>query len=205
LPAYSKASTIHRLSLKDVCFMDALSLLLGRNSAAKLCEPAPHGDALDNIYQAALRAPDHARLRPWRFLTVAGDGRYALGDLYAEALALRNPQATPQELDKARGKSLRAPLLIVVIACIKEHPKVPLIEQQLSAGCAAHGMLLAAHAQGFAGIWRTGANAFDRKVMDGLGLGVNEQIIGFLYLGSVDGNAKPLPKLNVTDFVQEWK
>jgi nitroreductase len=76
--------------------MDALSLLLGRNSAAKLCEPAPHGDALENIYQAALRAPDHARLKPWRFLSVAGDGRYALGDLFADALAARNPQATPE-------------------------------------------------------------------------------------------------------------
>lgn len=185
--------------------MDALSLLLGRNSAAKLCEPAPAGEALDTIFQAALRAPDHARLRPWRFLTVAADARYALGDIFADALVERNPQATPAELDKARNKTLRAPMIVIVVVNFQEHPKVPHIEQQLSAGCAAHAMLLAAHAQGFAGIWRTGANAFDRRVMDTLGLAVNEEIVGFLYLGTVDGRYKPLPNLAIADYVQEWK
>jgi nitroreductase len=185
--------------------MDALALLHHRNSAAKLTDPAPAGDALINIYKAALRAPDHARLRPWRFLTVVGERRHALGDLYAEALATRNPQASTEELDKARGKTLRAPLIIVAIANVQEHPKVPRIEQLLSAGCATHSMLLAAEAQGFAGIWRTGANAFDRKVMDGLGLSVNEEIVGFLYLGSIEGSYKSLVDLPVDEYVQEWK
>ncbi len=185
--------------------MDAFDLLHGRNSVAKLCEPAPGKEALENIYRAALRAPDHARLRPWRFLSVTGDGRNKLGELYARALAARNSQATVAELDKARGKALRAPLIVVVVACIQAHPKVPKVEQLLSAGCAAHAMLLAVHALGFAGIWRTGANAFDRMVMDGLGLAANEELIGFLYLGTVDGKAKPLAELNVADYVQEWK
>lgn len=185
--------------------MDALDLLLGRNSAAKLCAPAPQGEALEIIYQAALRAPDHARLRPWRFLSVSEQRRDTIGDLFAAALALRNPLATREELDKARSKSQRAPLIIVVIASVSEHPKVPRIEQQLSAGCAAHAMLLAAHAQGFGAIWRTGANAFDRYVMTGLGLAAHEEIIGFLYIGSVDGTPKPLPQMNIADYVREWK
>ena len=85
-----------------------------------------------------------------------------------------------------------------------EHPKVPRIEQWLSAGCAAHGLLQAAEAQGFAGIWRTGDAAFDRSVMDGLGLGADEEIVGFLYLGSRQGPAKPLPEMSVTDYVSQW-
>lgn len=184
--------------------MDALSLLHSRNSAPKLTEPAPAGEVLDNILKAALRAPDHARLRPWRFLLVRGGRRNALGDLCADALRARKPDSSTEDLDKARSKALRAPLIIVVVARLQDHPKVPAIEQQLSAGCAAHAMLLAAHAQDFAGIWRTGANAFDRSVMDGLGLAVNEEITGFLYLGTLDGNYKPLANLAIEDYTQEW-
>ena len=87
---------------------------------------------------------------------------------------------------------------------LSAHPKVPPLEQRLSAGCAAHGVLLAAEALGYAGIWRTGDAAFDRNVMDGLGLGQDEEIIGFLYLGSRDGAAKSLPELHSAEFVTTW-
>ena len=78
------------------------------------------------------------------------------------------------------------------------------MEQRLSAGCAAQGILLAAEALGYAGIWRTGDPAFDRNVMDGLGLSQNEEIIGFIYLGTRAGERKGLPQLNVEDFVSQW-
>ncbi|ARN76068.1 nitroreductase family protein [Oceanicoccus sagamiensis] len=189
--------------------MDALTLLHSRNSAPKLCEPAPEGEALDAMFKAAFRAPDHAWLRPWRFLTIRGDGRHQLGQLFIKATQQRRQQAgepamTPEDIDKLAAKPLRAPLIITVIATIKEHPKVPAVEQVISAGCAAHGLLLAAHAQGFAGVWRTGSNAFDATVMQGLGLQPNEEIVGFLYLGSVDGNYKPLRELALDDFRQDW-
>ena len=87
---------------------------------------------------------------------------------------------------------------------ISEHPKVPAVEQRLSAGCAAHSLLLAAEAQGYAGIWRTGDAAFDRRVMDALGLAANEEIIGFLYIGTRDGKTKSLPDLAHDDFVSQW-
>ncbi|MGJ8686639.1 MAG: nitroreductase family protein, partial [Spongiibacteraceae bacterium] len=97
------------------------------------------------------------------------------------------------------------PMLMVVSAVIVEHPKVPEIEQQLSAGCAAHAILLALEALGYAGIWRTGVNAFDRNVMDGLGMAKNEKIVGFLYIGSRDGNPKPITAQPPSEFVSEWK
>ena len=78
------------------------------------------------------------------------------------------------------------------------------MEQRLSAGCAAHAILLAAEASGYAGIWRTGDAAFDRTVMTGLGLDAHEEIIGFLYLGTRDGQPKSIPQLDTADFVSSW-
>ncbi|HCS29109.1 MAG TPA: nitroreductase [Spongiibacteraceae bacterium] len=184
--------------------MDALTLLQQRNSAPKLAEPAPDQQAIDQMLRAATRAPDHANLRPWRFLLIEGDARLRLGELFARALSARNPEATEADCEKARSKALRAPLVIAVAVRYSEHPKVPLIEQQLSAGCAAHALLLAAESLGYAGIWRTGANAFDAGVMRGLGLASNESLVGFLYVGTRDGRAKPLPEHDPKDFATQW-
>ncbi len=183
---------------------DVLQFLQQRNSAPKLTAPAPAGDALNHIFKAALRAPDHARLRPWRFLTVAGSRRSALGEVLRDGLLRRQPQTDEATCARVMNSPMRAPLVVVAIACFSEHPKVPKIEQQLSAGCAAHAILLAAEAAGFAGIWRTGNSSFDRGVMTDLGLSADEEIVGFLYLGSRDGAAKPLPQLDTDDFVSSW-
>lgn len=184
--------------------MDAIDLLLNRNSAAKLVAPAPSGEELQVIFKAALRAPDHARQKPWRFLVIEGEGRRRLGELFASVAAADDPSLQPEQLDKIRAKPLRAPLLIVVVARLREHPKVPEIEQYLSAGAAAHGMLLAAQALGFAGIWRTGSMAFHPQVHRGLSLESNERIVGFVYMGSRDGDAKPLPNYAVADYFSQW-
>ncbi|MCR9106869.1 MAG: nitroreductase family protein [Gammaproteobacteria bacterium] len=183
---------------------DILHFLQQRNSSPKLTDPAPSPQQMEEIFQAAMRAPDHAWLRPWRFITIAGTRREAFGELLEAALVKRNPGADAAAREKARNAPLRAPLLVVTVVTLTEHPKVPPIEQRLSAGCAAHGVLLAAQALGFAGVWRTGDAAFDREVMTGLGLGENEEIVGLLYLGSRLGNPKPLPTLNCADFVSHW-
>ena len=183
---------------------DILDFLENRNSAPKLTDPAPDAKALDAMFRVAMRAPDHAWLHPWRFITIRGDRREALGQVFEQCLMLRNPQADEAARLKARNAPLRAPLLVVVVVRLSEHPKVPPIEQRLSAGCAAHGILLAAEASGYAGIWRTGDAAFDRNVMDALGLTEDEEIVGLLYLGSRDGKAKPLPQLSTAEFVSSW-
>lgn len=183
---------------------DILQFLQNRNSAPKLMEPAPGPGEMEQIFRAAVRAPDHAWLRPWRFLTIAGKRREDLGTILEQCLLLRNPDADESARTKARNAPLRAPLLVVVVVRLTEHPKVPQVEQRLSAGCAAHAILMAAEASGFAGVWRTGDPAFDRKVMDALGLASNEEITGFLYLGTREGKPKPLPVLNTGDFVVSW-
>jgi len=183
---------------------DILRFLQRRNSAPKLAEPAPSADQMEEIFRAALRAPDHAWLRPWRFITIAGPRREAFGELLERCLLARDPGADEASRAKARNAPLRAPMVVVVVVNLTEHPKVPAVEQRLSAGCAAQAILLAAEACGFAGIWRTGAPASDRAVMDGLGLAASEEIIGFLYLGSREGPAKPVPELDTADFVSAW-
>ena len=184
--------------------MNALTLLQQRNSASKLCEPAPDAHALEQAFAAAARAPDHARLRPWRFRIVSGDARLRLGNIYADAARQRRPDCSETELEKFRRQPLRAPMLLVVSADIQSHPKVPAVEQRLAAGCAAYAALLALEAQGYAGIWRTGDHAFDRQVMSAMGMADSEEIIGFLYTGSRDGSPKPLPAVTASDFVETW-
>ncbi len=181
-----------------------LSLLHRRNSSPRLTGPAPSRSEMRDIIQAAIRVPDHAWLRPWRFLSMTGERRNAFGDILARSLTRRDPQADEAAKTKAKNAPLRAPLIIVVVACLQEHPKVPVHEQWLSAGCAAHAIMLAAEALGYAGVWRTGDAAFDRSLMTDLGLADNEEIVGFIYLGTREGPAKAVPTLNPEHFLSDW-
>ena len=184
--------------------MEALDALLNRVSIPRLVDPAPDAAQRDLLFRAALRAPDHGQLRPWRFLTVEGDARVRMGELFAEALRVADAEISDEALTKARGMPLRAPLLVVVVARIQTHPKVPESEQVIAAGCAAHGMLLAAHAQGIGAVWRTGDMAYDAHVAKGLGLAADEQIIAYLYLGTPERELRRPPELVVEDFVSAW-
>ncbi|MFT4824170.1 MAG: nitroreductase [Halioglobus sp.] len=181
-----------------------LQLLHNRNSAPRLTAPAPSEAEMQDAFLAAARAPDHAWLRPWRFITIDGDRRTDFGDVLAANLLLRNPQAESSAVERARKAPLRAPLLLVVVAKLSEHPKVPHSEQRLSSGCAAQAILLACEAMGYAGIWRTGASAFDRKVMAALGLEAAEEITGFLYLGTREGPSKKVPRFDQDRYVSSW-
>ena len=183
---------------------DLLQLLHNRNSAPKLIAPAPSDVEMKDAFLAAARAPDHAWLRPWRFITIEGDRRAEFGEILASSLLLRNPDADFKAIEKARKAPLRAPLLVVVVAKLSEHPKVPHSEQRLSSGCAAQALLLACEAMGYAGIWRTGGAAFDRNVMSALGLEPVEEITGFVYLGTRDGPGKKIPLFDQDRYVSSW-
>ncbi|WP_447555780.1 nitroreductase family protein [Vreelandella sp. EE22] len=185
--------------------MDALTLLHERSSMGKLVEPAPSPEQLEALYQAALRAPDHKELRPWRFIEFSGEGRVRLGELFAEADFQEDPSATDDTLNAARQKPLRAPLVIAVIARVTpDIPKVPKMEQVISAGCAAHGILLAAHALGLGAMWRSGKYAFDPVVRKGLSLEEDDEVVAFIYLGTLGGRHKPLARHSTETFVEHW-
>jgi nitroreductase len=173
--------------------MQAIDALLNRRSAKTLTDPAPEGGALELLLECACRAPDHGRLRPWRFIVIRGAGRERLGELMAERLRRRQPAASPEALLRERQKPLRAPLLIAVAAVCNGAAKVPPIEQILAAGAAAQNMMLAATALGFGAMWKTGDAAYDETVKAALGLEAADAIVGFLYLGSEPADARPPP------------
>ena len=180
--------------------MQAIDLLLNRNSYPKLQDPAPKGEDRERIFQAALRAPDHAMLKPSRFLIIEGDRRKTWALDMADTMFTSNPLATDAEMTKVQNSLRRAPLVIVAICKGIDHPKIPHIEQILSTGCAIHQMLLAAESLGFGGIWRTGPLAYDAGILKLMGLAPGESIVGYLYLGTPAGERKVLPALNTADF-----
>jgi nitroreductase len=150
----------------------------------QLGEPGPDPAQLYAILGDALRVPDHGRLAPFRILAIQGDSRVRLGEFFAKRALERDPEAPAAVLEKERGKFSFAPQVLVVIAKTAEHPKVPKIEQILSAGCVAFGLLQAAQRHGFGAQWLTGWGAYDEAVAAHLGLGEGESIIGFVHIGT---------------------
>ena len=184
---------------------DSLKLLERHSTPAKaLTEPAPDDAQLRQIIEIAMNAPDHKRLRPYRFMTIRGDARYRLSEIFVQATRQREPDVDAAYLAKQREKPLRSPLIVVVIANLTENEKVPEVEQVLTSGAAAHGLMLAANALGFGSVWLTGANAYDDYVCKELGLADNERITGFIYLGTPELNIPPREIPDVDNYLSDW-
>ncbi|ATD06344.1 MULTISPECIES: NAD(P)H nitroreductase [Pseudoalteromonas] len=162
--------------------MDAIELLLTRQSDSNLSFPGPNPAQLEIIKKAALKVPDHGGLTPFRFITVEEKGREKLGEIYYQA-AVKELQEQ-RVIDRARQLPERAPMLIIAVSPYQEHPKVPRIEQIQSAGCSVLAMQQAAFAQGLSGVWRTGYFAQSPEVKKQLGLDEKDEIVGYLYLGT---------------------
>jgi nitroreductase len=174
--------------------VSAVEQLLSRVSVHPqlLGAPGPSDVDLGVIIDAGLRAPDHGRLRPWRFILIRGAARASLGEVFAAALAARDPGATEPMRQRERARPLSAPLVIGIAAQLRADHPVPEIEQLLSAGAAAMNMLNAIHALGYGGMWVTGANAYDPHVHAALGLGATDRLVGFIYVGTpVAAQAEP--------------
>lgn len=184
--------------------MDALTALTQRASVAKLDEPAPTPEQLEALLQSAARAADHGLLRPWRFITVTGTDRAKLGALFCDSALLDTPELSPTLQSKLRNMPTRAPMLLLVVACLQEHPKVPELEQLLCAGAAAQNIVNAAYAQGLGAIWRTGDMAYNQHVLAGLGLAANERLIGYLYLGTPSKELPVAVQADLADRCQAW-
>ena len=189
----------------DHIMTDSLDFLRRYSTPAKaLGEPAPTDEQLASIFEIAMTAPDHGRIRPYRFVTIRGRAREKLSQVFGQAVQQRDPQVTPEYLKKQMDKPLRSPLIVVVIANLIDSPKIPKIEQRLSAGAAAHNILLASNAMGFGSIWLTGDNAYDDLVKEQLGLAGNEEIIGFIYLGTDSHPVNRLESVDVGSYVSDW-
>ena len=183
--------------------LSAIQLLTERVSHASLGLPGPSQGELDVIIRSGLRAPDHAMQRPWHFVIVEGERRDALGVVLNESLKLRGV-IDESQLTRALRAPLRAPVIIAVLLKFKDHPKVERTEQIGSAAAATYAMSLAANALGFGAMWRTGLHATDPHVISALGGGEQDEVIGFLYLGTREGPAKLIPALDPQDYVTHF-
>ena len=156
------------------------------------------------IFESAVRAPDHGRMRPWRFIVIKGDARGSFGDLLAGHLCRTKSSSTDEALQRERQKAFRAPMIVVVAAIVTPEGKIPAIEQILSAGAAAQNMLHAAFALGFNGMWKTGGPAYDEQVKEALGLHARDAIVGFLYLGTDPEGPGSFARPDWRGFVRNW-
>lgn len=162
-----------------------------RRSPARLTEPGPTAAQLRKFLEAAVHAPDHGRLSPWRFCILQGSRRSVLADALEALLRRRQPDASDDMVVAERAKAERAPVIVVVAARVVAGHKVPEVEQILAVGAAIQNLLLSATASGFASMWKTGAPAYDAGVKAALGFESTDQIAGFVYLGTAAAAAKP--------------
>jgi nitroreductase len=165
--------------------MDLFDAIDTRSSAARLTEPGPGPEEIDRLLRAAARAPDHGRLRPWRFIVLGGGERESFAAAAAEAKRTRLPAMTGEQLAAERDKLMRPPSILVA-ACVVDRTstKVPEIEQVIAVGAAVENLVLAAHAMGYGVMWKTGAAAYDPRVKAVLGLRPDDHIVAILYLGT---------------------
>lgn len=183
-----------------------LSLLQQRHSipSRQLGEPAPDEATLQALLEAAIRVPDHGKLVPFRLIRVGGGSKLRFGERLA-AIAIRNsPDMSEAKQEKERLRYTFAPLVVVVVACLRADSKVPEIEQKLCAGNVAYNILLGAHALGYGAQWLTGWAAYDREAAAILGLAEHEHVVGFVHLGTPQVEVPDRDRPALADLLSTW-
>jgi len=177
--------------------------LLARRSVgmAFLAEPGPDAGQLDTLLTIGMRVPDHGKLAPWRLVVVEGEARARAGERLAEIAARLHPEYDAASLEVERKRFLPAPVTIAVISTARPHPKIPELEQLLSAGNVAFNLLHAAHALGFAATWTSRWYSFETEAAEMLGARYGEQIVGFVSIGTPTAVIEDRPRPAIRDKV----
>ena len=185
--------------------METINNLLTRRSIAQLQDPAPSKDKMHLVYQAALRAPDHSWIRPWRFIEVTGKGRDRLAQSFIN-VSQKDEEIDDEKKIKITSLPFRAPMIIIVAAEITIKPNVPRIEQIQSTAAATQNILLALHDMGFGAYWRTGKYTTENNkyIAEELSLSSKTEVLGYLYIGTPSTDPKAIPSLQNEDFVTNW-
>ena len=189
--------------------MELLEAIKSRRSISRLSPPAPTAAELRLILDAAVCAPDHGSLRPWRFIVLRDEAKDAFGPVLAAATEAeyrdRGQEPEPAKVQKDLTKMDRAPLVVVVVCEYQPNEKIPRSEQHAAVVAAAQNACLAATDLGYGSMWRTGPNAYNPHVKTALGVGEDSDIVGFLYLGSVEeGRTKPPNEPDLDGLVTHW-
>lgn len=179
--------------------MEALEDIFTRHSISKMRpDPVPR-ELVEKLLAAGAQAPNHYRVRPWRFFVITGDARVRLGEVMAKSLKQRQPDSLQQELIRERARPLRAPVLIAIAVDKPTEPKVTELENICAAAAAAENILLAANALGLGAMWRTGNAVHNPDVKAYLGLEPDRPLIAFIYVGYPEPGQAPLERPSFED------
>jgi nitroreductase len=185
---------------------EAIDLLTTRRSLkpVELMAPGPSAAQIDTLLTVASRVPDHGKLTPWRFIVFEGDARLKAGAAIEAAFRARYPDAKTEQIQYEQQRLARAPLVIAVVSRAAPHVKIPEWEQVLSAGAAAMSLVLASHAIGYAANWITEWYAYDRAVLEALGLSENERIAGFVHIGTPTHPPEDRPRPSLSEIATRF-
>jgi nitroreductase len=186
--------------------LKAIDLLTTRRSLKpfEMSGPGPSAAELQTILTIGARTPDHGKIVPWRFIVFEGDARNRAGEIFAKVFRARNGTATPDQIEKEQKRFCDAPLVIAIVSRTAAHPKVPAWEQELSAGASCMNIVHAAHALGYVANWLTGWIAFDRDVLEALGVKAEEKVAGFIHIGRSDKPAEDRPRPALSEIVTRF-
>jgi nitroreductase len=182
-----------------------LSLLRTRRSGKPrdLIAPGPDDAQIMEMIAIASRTPDHGKLFPWRFVAVRGEDRAALAVAMQRIQAAEKEECGPRDLEATEQFAMQAPALVVVLSTPVVPHKIPVWEQELSAGAACMNLLHAVHAMGFAGGWLTGWAAYSDAVRDLFG-GEDEKIAGFVFIGTPARELEERPRPTLSEIAHFW-
>lgn len=184
-----------------------IAAIQNRRSVAprRLTAPGPDDEAVRLIISAALAAPDHARLRPWRFLRISDQARDQLATIFAEAARELDSGLVNDALAKEAEKARHGPCLIAAIARIAEdHPVTPVTEQWASVGAAIQNMLLAAEDLGYRAMIVSGKKVKAGRFRQAFGLSDGEHLVGFVAIGTPSAPPSPIERPQVDDYLKDW-
>ena len=179
--------------------MELFEAIHNRHSQGKVKQDAVSRELIEKLLDAGAQAPNHYKVRPWRFVVLTGEVRNKLGDVMSASQRERKPDLPSEAFDKTRALPLRAPLLIAVGVDKPSEEKVLEVENISAASAACQNILLAAQALGLAAIWRTGEWARDAKVKEFLGFSADQHIVGFIYVGYPEFTVEAAPRPSFED------
>lgn len=202
-----------KLSTKDITTdsmpissEEMIGWINSRRSMGNLDLPAPTHAQIETAIECAATAPDHKKLRPWRFIVTQGDARHELGNALvaaAQAKAVQEGETlSEKDIAKTQAMPLRAPVIITVVTKIQAHKKVPPFEQMLSAGAAIQNLILALKAQGFSTVWRTGLLCNEPAVKSYFDVGPDDYVTAFVYTGTSPKNEPARKPIDIESLVR---
>lgn len=185
---------------------DSISRLLSRRSVPPrwLGGPGPDAGEIETLLKVASRVPDHGKLAPWRFILIEGEARQRMGEVLVKAFKADNPRTDEEKVAVERNRFAMAPLVIAVVSRATPHVKIPEWEQELSAGAVCMNLLTAATFLGYGASWLSGWAAFDRRVLDALGLAPDERIAGYIHIGKPTETPPDRDRPSLADIVTRF-